>query len=47
MSLGFVVSFVMLSKDHIMDPLDVPRIAAAFGQSALPGFLVSLSLTLV
>ncbi|KAI4596724.1 hypothetical protein KJ359_005066 [Pestalotiopsis sp. 9143b] len=30
MSLGFVVSFVMLSKDHITDPLDVPRIAAAF-----------------
>lgn len=31
MSLGFVAPFVMLNRDHISEPLDVPRIAAAFG----------------
>jgi hypothetical protein len=32
MSFGFVASFVMLSKDHINDAADVPRIAGAFGE---------------
>ena len=30
-SLGFVAPFVMLSRDHISNPLDAPRIAGAFG----------------
>lgn len=32
MSLGFVVPFVMLNRDHISEPLDAPKIAAVFGE---------------
>jgi putative effector of murein hydrolase len=41
MSFGFVVSFVMLNKDHVSNASDVPRIAGVFGN--LPGPFLSMN----
>ncbi|KAI1803527.1 hypothetical protein F4811DRAFT_553757 [Daldinia bambusicola] len=41
MSFGFVASFLLLNRDHISDPMDIPRIVGSFVTTTLAGYISS------
>ncbi|KAI1469249.1 LrgB-like family-domain-containing protein [Daldinia caldariorum] len=46
MSFGFVASFLLLNRDHISDPMDVPRIIGSFVTITVAGYISSYLIAL-